>query len=73
MLSLKQIRVGADLTIEDACKLCECSAPTFAKWEKEPGKMGIKAFSRLIEYAKGLFTRYKLLLDQYCSRSIGLF
>ena len=50
MLSLKQIRVGADLTIEDACKLCKCSAPTFAKWEKEPGKMGIKAFFRLIKY-----------------------
>lgn len=50
MLSIKQIRVGANLTIDDASVLCDCSAPTFAKWEKEHVKMEIGAFSKLLAF-----------------------
>lgn len=50
MLTIKQIRVGADLTLKSASELCECSVPTFQKWEEEPRKMELGAFSNLVDY-----------------------
>lgn len=50
MLSVKQLRVGANLTLEDAGALCNCSVPTFQKWEKDPGTMELRAFHTLIKF-----------------------
>ena len=50
MLTIKQIRVGADLTLKSASELCGCSIPTFQKWEEEPRKMELGAFSNLVDY-----------------------
>lgn len=50
MLTIKQIRVGADLTLKNASELCGCSIPTFQKWEEEPRKMELGAFSDLLDY-----------------------
>lgn len=50
MLTIKQIRVGADLTLKNASELCGCSIPTFQKWEEEPRKMELGAFSNLLNY-----------------------
>lgn len=50
MLTIKQIRIGADLTVESASELCGCSVPTYLKWEKNPTKMDLGAFSNLLNY-----------------------
>jgi DNA-binding transcriptional regulator YiaG len=50
MLTIKQIRVGADLTLKNASELYGCSIPTFQKWEEEPRKMELGAFSNLVDY-----------------------
>lgn len=50
MLSVKQLRIGANLTLEDASALCNCSVPTFQKWEKDPGVMELRAFHTLIKF-----------------------
>lgn len=50
MLTIKQIRVGADLTLKSASELCGCSVPTFQKWEEEPGKMELQAFDKMLNY-----------------------
>ena len=50
MLTIKQIRIGADLTLKSASELCGCSVPTFQKWEEEPRKIELGAFSDLLEY-----------------------
>lgn len=50
MLTIKQIRVGAGLTLKEASVICDCSVPTFQKWEKEPGKMELRAFSNLLDF-----------------------
>lgn len=50
MLTIKQIRVGADLTLKSASELCGCSVPTFQKWEEEPRKMEFGAFCDLVNY-----------------------
>ena len=53
MLTIKQIRVGADLTLKSASELCGCSVPTFQKWEEEPRKIELGAFSNLLDYYNG--------------------
>jgi hypothetical protein len=50
MLTIKQIRIGADLTLKSASELCGCSIPTFQKWEEEPRKIELGAFSDLLDY-----------------------
>ena len=50
MLTIKQIRIGADLTAEGASELCGCSVPTYLKWEKKPAKMELGAFNNLLNY-----------------------
>lgn len=50
MLTIKQIRIGADLTVERASKLCGCSVPTYLKWEKNPAKMELGAFYDLVDF-----------------------
>lgn len=50
MLTIKQIRIGADLTVERASELCGCSAPTYLKWEKNPAKMELGAFYNLVDF-----------------------
>lgn len=50
MLTIKQIRIGADLTLKSASELCRCSIPTFQKWEEEPRKIELGAFSDLLDY-----------------------
>ena len=50
MLTIKQIRIGADLTFKSASELCGCSIPTFQKWEEEPRKIELGAFSDLLDY-----------------------
>lgn len=34
MLTIKQIRIGADLTLKSASELCGCSIPTFKNGKK---------------------------------------
>jgi hypothetical protein len=50
MLTIKQIRIGADLTVERASELCGCSVPTYLKWEKNPAKMELGAFYDLVDF-----------------------
>lgn len=50
MLTIKQIRIGADLTLKSASELCGCSIPTFQKWEEEPRKIELGAFNDLLDY-----------------------
>ena len=50
MLTIKQIRIGADLTLKSASELCGCSIPTLQKWEEEPRKIELGAFSDLLDY-----------------------
>lgn len=50
MLTIKQIRIGADLTLKSASELCGCSIPTSQKWEEEPRKIELGAFSDLLDY-----------------------
>lgn len=51
-LTMKQARVGVDMSQRDMAKAMECSYGTYRKWEHNPGEMPVKAAQKFCEIVK---------------------
>lgn len=51
-ITMKQARVGVDMTQRDMATAMGCSYGTYRKWEQSPGEMPIKAAQKFCSIVK---------------------